>query len=237
MIVCLQCGKMLADDVRFCDSCGFAILDDEQAENAADFAATPFAAGSQTASSHAGCESGAREVPNSFWGAVMLCFRRGGPRGRSSRAEFWIWILFLFLTVFCPAVLSVVSALAKDVFSDFDAAVFIFALVWALICSIPTLTLAVRRFHDANISGTPLYALFSLIVVCPVVLYYREGGYFGFWESPLTGFFFFTAKTCLLGVLVVALAPGTKGENRYGPPPVKRKTTAKDKTQNDEVAQ
>lgn len=223
MTVCPHCGKSFPEGETFCRFCGCAAPEVEPAtpDTTSDDAANPYAVGARTTNRSNKPE--ARVVPSNMLAAVKTSFARCGSKGRSSRAEFWYWILFLFLTVFCPYVLSVMSAIGKDAFSDLDAGVFIFANLWALICAIPTLTLAVRRFHDANISGTPLYMLFSLIVVCPVVLYYREGGYFGFVESPLVGRFFFIAATCLLAVLVVALKPGTKGENKYGPPPVKRR--------------
>lgn len=198
-------------------------VESTSAESTMDDATNPYAFGTRTSNPPSPSEREPRDVPSDMIAAIGMCFKKLNFIDRSSRAEFWYWILFLFLTVFCPYVLSVMSAIGKDAFSDLDAGVFIFANLWALICAIPTLTLAVRRFHDANISGTPLYMLFSLIVVCPVVLYYREGGYFGFVESPLVGRFFFIAATCLLAVLVVALKPGTKGENKYGPPPVKRR--------------
>ena len=108
MTTCPQCGKESTSE-DYCDFCGFAFSDEDRRENASNVVTTPFEVGAQTKNSPASYEGIAREVPTSLWGAVKLCFRRGGARGRASRPEFWFWALFVFLTVgglFCAVKLA-----------------------------------------------------------------------------------------------------------------------------------
>ena len=60
---------------------------------------------------------------------------------RSTRAEFWWWMLFIFLVLIGVSVI--------DTIATFGVLTFIFYLAIFL----PTLSVTIRRFHDTNRSG------------------------------------------------------------------------------------
>ena len=233
MRFCPQCGKESTADVKYCDFCGYAFSDDEQQTAASSDGATPFAVGAETTSSRVGYELGVRDVPKDVFGAVKLCFRHGGVKGRASRPEFWYWALFLFLTVFlpCVSIMAFVSASRfygggmTDVVAFLVSAVAtIVVFIWGLVCLGPTFTVAVRRLHDLNCPGTPLYVALAFAIAFPFV-----GGFL--LNVPheneelyliLTLVFLGVPALIFLGVLVVAAFPGSKGANKYGPQPEKR---------------
>jgi uncharacterized membrane protein YhaH (DUF805 family) len=86
-----------------------------------------------------------------FQEAVQSGFRRWNRTdGRSSRSEYWWWVLFSFL-------LALVASLVFGVFASFGrtaAAVVALAFVVAFVLLIvPSFTLSVRRLHDTDRSG------------------------------------------------------------------------------------
>ncbi len=166
-----------------------------------------------------------------------MCFKQGGVKGRSSREEFCFWILFILGTVVCPIALGTSASVGLFVFA---------ASLWGIVCSGPTFTLTVRRFHDVNLHGIPAYILlldFVLLSLISIALFISDycdlnlKRWSDFVETLIFVAFPLVAGICLLAILTVALIPGTKGENKYGPPPVKRETTAEDKTHDSEVSQ
>ena len=92
--------------------------------------------------------------------------------------------------------------------------------------------------HDVNFIGIPAYIFLFLSVVC-ILCILPDCFFYLFDLLSLYG-----RRTVLCGllisffaILIVALIPGTKGPNKYGPPPVKRKTSQRGQTQNGEVSQ
>ena len=234
MTTCPQCGKESTSE-DYCDFCGFAFSDEDRRENASNVVATPFEVGAQTKNSPASYEGIAREVPTSLWGAVKLCFRRGGARGRASRPEFWFWALFVFLTVVVPIVgvgsfcyfqLDRFGGKVADVLGFVGFIIMAAALVWGIVCVGPTFSVTVRRFHDVGLPGYPPYLFLIIYLLLAVVTSENS-------IDKVVGFIPFL----LLFVAVVALCPGEEDRNKYGPPPVKRKTNAKDKAKNEEASQ
>ena len=99
--------------------------------------------------------------------------------GRSSRSEFNYWLLFLFLLQFCsiiidppePIILSVsdveISELDSNentVYDPLNSRLFSF-LYFAML--LPTTSLAIRRFHDINMSGWYVLLPFTIIGILP----------------------------------------------------------------------
>ena len=225
MIVCPQCGKESVSNSRYCDNCGFAFSDDERLENASDVVSNPFEVGTQTTSLPASYERIEREVPADFWDAVKMCFWRGGIKGRASRSEFWYWQLFVFLTLVLPTVVVLFilenswrfSGEAADVAITATATALTTPIIWGLVCLRLSFDVVCRRLHDVGAPGVPSWKL-------PVLLL----GLIRYLKSDAV-FYGFLALLFLyvLCVFIVALIPGTKGPNKYGPPPFKRKEYAK----------
>ena len=124
--------------------------------------------------------------------------------GRASRSEYWMFQL-LNVMVLAFAFVFVVIGLGGTPGEDFGHAAsssgaFLFGagllVFWLLISFVPNIAVAVRRFHDHNVSGWWYFGLtvFSLIP------------YIGLLGN--------------LGMLWVLVRGGTWGPNNYGPDPV-----------------
>ena len=239
-MLCPLCGRENSKNVPFCDFCGCATPEAEPAtpDITSDDVANPYAVGARTTNSLLASETEARDVPSNILAAIKMCVVRGGLKGRSSRAEFWSWIIFVFilllfvLTLELTEVSRVETTPQENAFweASWDLAGFSGIVVLLL-----TFTLSVRRFHDVNFIGIPAYIFLFLSVVCILAACF----FYPFDLLSLYG-----RRTVLCGllisffaILIVALIPGTKGPNKYGPPPVKRKTFQRGQTQNGEVSQ
>lgn len=218
---CPQCGKDLLDGAVYCSSCG-AALDDEQT-TVADDATNPFAVGAQTLNPRLPNETESREVPTNIFAAIKMCFTLRRAKGRSSRAEFWYWNIFVFFTVVLPFY-AVVMPYGGEPPAE-GALVVMATLIWGIVVAKPTLDVAVRRFHDVGLIGISAYALLFLIFPGFLLVIF------------MIYFWILCFWVCLFTILIVGLIPGTKGPNKYGSPPVKRKAPTKNKTQDREVRQ
>lgn len=124
--------------------------------------------------------------------------------GRASRSEYWLFQLFnlIVLAVVCGLVIVGIGGEPADDFEHaasssgaFLAGVALFVF-WLLISVVPNFAVAVRRFHDHNVSGWWYIGLlvFSMIP------------YIGLLGN--------------IGILWVCVRGGTWGPNDYGPDPV-----------------
>jgi len=97
----------------------------------------------------------------SFTGAVKLGFQRYFDfSGRSTRAEYWWWVLFGFLA-------AVVLTIVDNIMGTNG----VLAGLWGLATLIPGLTVTVRRLHDINKSGWwLLLGLLSWLIIPFIVL-------------------------------------------------------------------
>ena len=85
--------------------------------------------------------------------------------GRASRSEYWLFILFQFIITVLLTLLAVIVAVAFSDASLENLAGLIIIASWviAFVCLIiPTLSVAIRRLHDINLSGW--WYLLSLII-------------------------------------------------------------------------
>lgn len=181
-----------------------------------------------------------------FSEAVVSGFRRQFDfRGRSSRSEYWYWNLFFLICgqfLWIPAKILVIvyvimTSGALDV-SGLNPTIFVFMCVHQILqgmflffTTIPTLSMTIRRLHDANVSGW----CFALPVGLTATLLLSLGS--GWWRSVLPidsslGVFSFvyfygwwlviTIKAVnLMSMLAWTLRPGTYGYNRFGDDPLR----------------
>ena len=88
----------------------------------------------------------------SFPDAVKRCiFRYADFRGRSSRSEYWYFYLFNFIFGVFFGVVVLFSDPASP--SLFNGLARILQAIFSLALILPNLAVAVRRFHDRNMSG------------------------------------------------------------------------------------
>ena len=145
---------------------------------------------------------------------MILPFKRYFDfQGRSRRMEFWMFTLLNLIIVFVFAALSLGTGTPLGQMQDADpnnvtafyGALFggtgILLVVWWLIAFIPSIAVAVRRFHDRDMTGW---------------------WYLGFMVLSLIPFIGFLAA---IAFIVVMALPGTPGPNRFGPSP-KEEVTA-----------
>ena len=85
----------------------------------------------------------------SFIGAIKLGFQRYFDfSGRSTRAEYWWWVLFTFLAAI---VLTIVDNILGT--NSEDGGGGLITGLWGLATFIPGLAVTIRRLHDINKSG------------------------------------------------------------------------------------
>ena len=239
-MLCPLCGRENSKNVPFCDFCGCATPEAEPAtpDITSDDVANPYAVGARTTNALLASETEARDVPSNILAAIKMRVVRGGLKGRSSRAEFWSWIIFVFILLLFVLTLELTEVSRVETTPQENAfweAFWNLAGFSGIVVLLLTFTLSVRRFHDVNFIGIPAYIFLFLSVVCILAACF----FYLFELLSLYG-----RRTVLCGllisffaILIVGMIPGTKGPNKYGAPPVKRKAPAKDKTQNVEVAQ
>jgi uncharacterized membrane protein YhaH (DUF805 family) len=160
--------------------------------------------------------------------------------GRSSRAEFWWFFLFLMVlyTVVWIVLFSFIGITAASVnaqssatpalamFGAFGVLGIVMILFW-LALLIPSIAVQVRRLHDTNRSGWWLGGFYLLYLAYIVVAF---GSMFamrvpsdgsppnmaGFAAVGIIAMLFFVYSIVLL---VFFCLPGTKGPNRFGDDP------------------
>jgi uncharacterized membrane protein YhaH (DUF805 family) len=128
--------------------------------------------------------------------------------GRSSRMEYWMFALLQLIIVVALALVFLViggSSAAFDAGGDpsamFGGSVVILALVYLAVFLVPSIAVAVRRWHDMDKTGW-MVLLFAVLGAIPVV---------GFLAS-------------IANIVFMCLA-GTSGPNQYGDDPLGRSHT------------
>jgi uncharacterized membrane protein YhaH (DUF805 family) len=103
--------------------------------------------------------------------------------GRSSRSEFWFWVLFVAIVTGVTAVL--------DVFLFPESQVGVIRLIWSLAVLLPGLAVFIRRLHDLDKSGWWVLLIFiPLIGVIILLVWACKKGTEGdnrFGANPLVG--------------------------------------------------
>ena len=74
-------------------------------------------------------------------------------QGRARRAEYW-WPVVMYLVAYIAVVvLSIALSVLGDIGGVISGLIFIVCLLFCLGCFIPSLSVAVRRLHDKNMTG------------------------------------------------------------------------------------
>lgn len=138
----------------------------------------------------------------SFGQAIASGFRNYVVwKGRASRSEFWYWVLFWFIGSFATELISRIFGITAYTvepgpagegvyFSSYHVG--LLSTIWALALFLPSISVAVRRFHDTGHSGW-------------------------WWWLQLLNFLCFIGTIIL--VFAFWIRRGDEGENTYGPPP------------------
>ena len=142
---CPQCGIDNPEGGLFCGGCGTSL----------------------SASTVGGFDGASLELPRvSFIDAIKLGFRNYFMfTGRSTRAEYWWWALFILLA---DVILTVYDNIVGTSFSPDNG---LFTSLFGLGVLIPSLALGVRRLHDINRTGWwQLMWLGSFLIIPAIVL-------------------------------------------------------------------
>jgi uncharacterized membrane protein YhaH (DUF805 family) len=130
--------------------------------------------------------------------------------GRSSRQEYWMFVLLnvLILVGFIVLVSAMVGGVAglaanpSSFTSNMLGAGFLVGIllviplyIWWILTAVAGFAVTIRRFHDLNLSGW-LYLLFVVLGFIPLINF-----------------------LALIGLIVMMCLPGTQGPNRYGEDP------------------
>jgi uncharacterized membrane protein YhaH (DUF805 family) len=148
--ICSQCGQpILEPNGTFCGNCGTRRLPSEP-----------------NIGSIATAETAPSSTMISFVGAIQSGFRRYFDfRGRSTRAEFWWWILFTMIVVIGLSLADVSLGTYDQEKGGLLSGLFRLATL------IPSVAVGARRLHDINRSGWwQLMWLIGWLIVPAVIL-------------------------------------------------------------------
>lgn len=154
-----------------------------------------------------------------FLKTVSTCFKKSfDVKGVSSRSEFWFWLLFVAFLLIITTIIDGAFIAPALGFLAFDSeAGKPLSLIATLLVIIPTITAAIRRFHDSGKSGWFLLGCFVLSIVLFFVFAFLIQSYGPLITNALGGYL--SAETLYL----VSLAPlfyflvkkGTRSQNPY----------------------
>jgi uncharacterized membrane protein YhaH (DUF805 family) len=168
--------------------------------------------------------------------AVRPLKRYAEFRGRSPRAEFWWFFLFVFI-VYIAMWLMLAGSIGSMAASDqqdpasammgvFGGAGLLMVVFWLAIL-IPSIAVQVRRLHDQNRSGWWIGAFYLLYLAYIVMLFGTMGSMAGNPEAAEgsmglvagVGIFALAMLVYMIVLLVFYCMPGTRGPNRFGEDP------------------
>lgn len=143
----------------------------------------------------------------SFGASIATVFRKYAVfRGVATRPEYWWWTLFSFLVAM--AVNLLMTATGEDNIDSPFGLASIIGLVWSLGTLIPSLAVAVRRFHDAGFSGKWLWLYLVPVVGLVFAISSAVPVIFGYWQGSLVGDELIAAVIGLVGVASVPILAG-----------------------------
>jgi membrane protease YdiL (CAAX protease family)/uncharacterized membrane protein YhaH (DUF805 family) len=134
-----------------------------------------------------------------FGDAVRTCFKKWSAwEGRASRSES-NWFYLLQLLVILPLYISLERIEDGGFIGTIERLVYAISCFGTLIIFMPALMVNIRRLHDLGYSGWVIPAVFVISLI------------------PLIG-----VLISLIYTLVLIIAPGDSGSNKYGPVPTNK---------------
>ncbi|MEM7071951.1 MAG: DUF805 domain-containing protein [Pseudomonadota bacterium] len=130
-------------------------------------------------------------------------------RGRSTRKEYWLFVLFYFLVVFWIVILTWIVGLSMGIPRyNIENLSTVLSFIFELIILIPSIAVDFRRLHDFDASGWWAIVIFAFWIIGLV--------------SYLLGSVLFAAFLWIITIIAwiaIGLVHGTEGPNRYGDDP------------------
>jgi uncharacterized membrane protein YhaH (DUF805 family) len=160
-------------------------------------------------------------MDSSFIGRMVAPFSAATRfSGRSTRGEFWPYMLslvILYIVVFVIGVAAMFNGVASPVAIMFPALGILILLAWAAVA---------RRMHDVDWSGRWMtaYVVATFIFIALFFCFYAAAMTPG--SEPQFGIMIpamavsMIANVLGLLILVICVLEGTRGDNRFGPDPL-----------------
>ena len=123
-------------------------------------------------------------------------------KDKTSRQHFWTPILLHIIAIFVVAVLGLISFLAGSIL--LSALLFGLVGLFMLATIIPTITLTMRRFHDAGRQPRMAFILCIVTIVGAIAFDLSR-------HDGLAIFFALIIFICLILILIETLRPSTQG--------------------------
>ena len=143
-MICDQCGQENPEGAVFCGGCGEPIVVETDVIPSVELERLPRVG---------------------FQAAVRLGFMRYFDfRGRSTRAEYWWFTLFVFIGSIVTSTLDLIMGTGGPEGGLIEG-------VFSLITLIPSIAIAVRRLHDVNRTGWWLLIGFTIIGIIPLFIW------------------------------------------------------------------
>jgi uncharacterized membrane protein YhaH (DUF805 family) len=141
-----------------------------------------------------------------FQSAIGTLKKYADFKGRASRAEFWIFFLFVVIVQAVARVLDVMlgGALLGGAFS----------LLAAVLLIVPQVAVTVRRLHDVGRSGRELVVPFGMLLAAPLFIMFR-----GFIATIITLGYSGVLLLLFAHLLMLLIKPGSSIPNKYGASP------------------
>jgi uncharacterized membrane protein YhaH (DUF805 family) len=129
--------------------------------------------------------------------------------GRSSRSEYWWYMLFLFLIQILATVIFLTFITKSNGYQEYNP----IEIILSLALFIPSLAVSIRRLHDTNKSGWWLLSPFAAGAVFGILAYILSK--IGLEDSA---FFIFIIPMGVMNLYLfyLMLKISDKGENKYG---------------------
>ncbi len=147
--------------------------------------------------------------------------------GRSTRREFWMWVLFLVIVSIMLAILDSVlglggateyggSSLNTPTITGYGYGAGVhggwLTNIFGLAVIIPNIAVSVRRLHDTDRSGW--------WILLPMAPYFAGAALMFMGSLLIGGILAFGGFVCAIVLLVWYCTRGTTGPNRFGPDPL-----------------
>ena len=137
--------------------------------------------------------------------------------GRASRREYWMFFLFNAIFMILAVIL---DAVLQTTIRTNGVSLSLFTTGYSLAILIPTISIAVRRFHDVGKEGLPIILI---VYVYAFIFYPITRAVMGKWIvlDIIAGIFNIFFIVSGIYIILVLLSPGDTEDNRFGQSPLK----------------